>query len=459
MIVDRSLLYKMFATSKHNNKWWILGAMGCALGIILLDETMVGIALPTIQLDLGTTQVETHWIINGYLLLFACFIAVGGKLGDIIGLETVFFLGSTVFGLASIASGFAQNGLWIIAMHAIQGIGGAVVFPVSMAMLTVAFPQKQRGLALGIYSAVGTVFIIVGPLLGGFFTQFVSWRWIFWINPPLVGGIMLVVLASWKNQPLKDKRHSIDYLGLITLVLGLSGCVFAIMQGPIWGWLNPWTLSFFIGGSTILFLFVLIELQVLNPLIEVRLFQNGTFTASNLVVFMVQYSKMAVIIFGAFHFQKVFNMTPLMAGIALMPALVPIVIFVIPVGELADRFGSRWPSLIGLLVSVLSLLVMALAETVKSYDVFVPGLILWGIGASFLFAPPRKAVMDAVPLEKHGQASGIVLTAQMLGGVIGMAICSALLAMTGNYWVVFLVTSGITFAVLVISWFTLESPT
>lgn len=440
----------------NNRKWWILAAMGGVLGLILLDETVVGVALPTIQRDLGLSLIGGHWVINAYLLVFAGLTAAGGRFGDIIGVKKLVIVGIAIFGLASLASGFAESGAWLITARAIQGIGAAAILPASMAMIAIVFPEKQRGTAIGIYGAIGTVFLSLGPLAGGIFTDFVSWRWIFWINPPIVVAITLVVLAAWTDPPHADTAARIDFPGLLTLVSGLGMLVFAIMQGPDWGWSDPAVWGMLLGGVILFAVFVVVELRPRTPLIEVDLFRNVSFSVCNLVVFTGQVTKMAMFIFGALYFQHVLKMSPLVAGLALLGATAPIAFTCIPAGRFADRFGPRRPALAGLAIMTIALLWLGLAVAWNRYDLMLPAMLMYGVIQPLLFAPPMQAIMNAVPVEKQGQAGGIVLSAQFLGGTIGMACLGALLAATGSYQVVFLATGAWVALVFVLGWFAIS---
>ena len=441
-----------------NRKWWILGAMGGVLGLILLDETVVGVALPTMQRELGLSVVGGHWVINAYLLVFAGLTAAGGRLGDIIGVKKLVIVGIAIFGLASLASGFAESGAWLIAARALQGIGAAAILPGSMAMITVIFPEEQRGMAIGIYGAIGTVFLSLGPLAGGFFTDFVSWRWIFWINPPIVIAIALVVLVAWTDPPHEDTAARIDFPGLLSLVTGLGMVVFAIMQGPEWGWSHPAVWGLLLAGLAVLLLFVFIELRPKTPLIEVDLFRNASFSVCNLVVFTAQVTKIALFVFGALYFQHALGMSPLIAGLALLTATVPIAFTAGPAGLITDRFGSRRPALAGLAIMAGALIWIGVAVAWNRYELLVPAMLVYGIFQPLLFVPPMRVVMGAVPAEKQGQAGGIVLSAQFLGATIGMACLGTLLAATGSYQVVFLATGAWVALVLVLGWFVIRDP-
>ena len=445
------------SATADSRRWWLLAGMGGTIGVVLLDETVVATALPTIRDTLAETQIASHWVINAYLLVFAGFAAAGGKLGDIFGQRAPFLAGLALFGLSSFACGLAQSGGWLITARAIQGGGAAVIFPLSMAMVTIAFPAAQRGVALGIYGAIGSTFLALGPLVGGFFTELISWRWIFWINPAIAVAIALIVLTTWRDPPRKGaQRARIDFPGLISLVGSLSMLVFAVMQGPVWGWGHPAILALLGGGGALLMVFIRVEARRRMPLIEVALFRGASFRVCNLVVFAAQVSKIAAIVFGALYLQDEVKMSPLTAGLALLPAVGPWPFMSTPSGRLADRYGARPVVLWGLALTGAAFLWLSLAARADDYLLLTPGLLLWGVGAIILFAPARSAVMNACPAEKHGQVGGILITAQILGGTIGMAVCGTLYATTHSFAAVFLATAGFVLAVFVLGWRAIE---
>jgi EmrB/QacA subfamily drug resistance transporter len=442
----------MLEIDDHRRKWWVLAAMGGVLGLILLDETVVGVALPTIRDDLGMSQVTAHWVVNAYLLVFAGLVVAGGKLGDMIGLRRLFVGGVTLFGLASMTAGFAESSLWLIAARGVQGIGAAVIFPASTAILTRVFASGERGLALGIYAAIGTVFVALGPLVGGFFTDTFSWRWIFWINLPLVAAIALVVLLVWAEPAPAHRTGRFDPAGLVTLVLGLGALVFAVMEGPEWGWQHPLIWALLAGGVLLLALFVVAERQAAQPLVELDLLRSPLFTVCTLMLFTAQFSEIAMIVFGALYLQDVLRMSALQAGLALLVAVGPIPFVAVPAGRIADRFGQHWPSIVGLALTGIGMLLLAGAVAFERYAFMVAPMIVWGVGIPFMFGPAQRAMMNAVAADKQGQAAGIGRGAQQMGGTIGMAVCGTLLAMTGAFEAVFLVAGCLSLAVLAIDW-------
>jgi len=426
--------------------------MGTVLGIVTLDETVVGVTLPTMIRELGLTTIASHWVINAYLLVFTVLAATAGRLGDIIGLRLLFVIGLAIFALASLACGFAQSGNWLIALRAAQGIGAAVIFPGSLAMMTHAFPEEQRGLAMGIYGSIGTTLLSLGPLAGGFFSEFLSWRWIFWINPPIVLVVALVVLAAWRDPPREGARVRLDMPGLIALVVGLGLAVFAVMQGADWGWSDSIIWLLLGAGFVVLIAFVLIEMKVSQPLIDVALFRNGAFTTFNLAIFSAQFSKIAVFVFIALYLQDVLGYGPLLAGTVILIATVPTMLTAYPTGIVLDRVGSRVLLVGASIAGLIAMLLFAFAVLWKSFLLLVPALIVWGVCVSLWFVPSLRDVMNAVPPDKRGEAGGISMTAQLLGGTVGMTICSVLFSTTSAYWPIYALTAALVAIVLALSW-------
>lgn len=439
-----------------NRKWWILAAMGGALGLVVLDETIVGVALPTIRAELAMSQVGSHWIVSAYLVVFAGLVAAAGKISDLVDVRRYFVAGVLLFGLASLACGFAEIGAGLIAARTVQGVGAAVVFPTSVALLAKVFPPEQRGLAFGIHVACGGTFMALGPLAGGILIDVLSWRWIFWINLPVAAAVALIVWTGWTLRPRTGPSPPFDIAGLVTLVLGLGALVLGLMEGADWGWSTPRTIAVLAGGAVLLVAFAVIEAGRAAPLIDVRLFGNATFTAANMAIFAGQFGQIAVVVFVAVYLQHGLGMSPLNAGLALLPGVLALPFSPIVAGRLSDRFGARRPILLGLLLFGMSLLGMAYAVSAGSYAWLVPCLVVWGCTMPLLYVPTRRAVMAVVPEAEHGEASGVNLTAQLLGGTIGMAACGTLLAETASYRAIFLAAGTLALAVLAIAWFSLE---
>ncbi len=339
--------------------------MGAILGVVLLDETVVGVALPTIQSELGLSTNTAHWVVNIYVLVFAALAAAAGRIGDLAGHGRMMAIGLAVFGLASIAWGLALGGSGLILARAAQGIGAAIIFPTSLAMVAMSFPEDQRGLALGIYGSIGTTFLALGPMTGGLITEYLSWRWIFFINPPIVLAIIVIVRAFWRDADragaAPPARAGFDLRGLALLVAGLGLSIAAVMEGPEHGWEHPAILFALALGLVLLVAFVRVEARTPDPLIEVDFFRNPTFAGCNLVIFNAQFGKMALFVFGALFLQDALGFSPLQAGLALLPAVAPQIAIAPIAGRVADRYGARWPSILAVLATAAGFALCAMA--------------------------------------------------------------------------------------------------
>lgn len=441
----------MQTKAQDRSRWWILGAMGAILGVILLDETVVSVALPTIRAELNLSRLDAHWVVNIYLLVLACFAGAAGRLGDILGIRVLLSAGLMIFGLASALGGFAETGLALLTARAVQGFGAALIFPLSMVVLIQSFDEKERGLVLGLYGGIGTVFLSLGPLVGGVLTEYLSWRWIFWVNPPIVLAVAAIAWAYWRDPP-HQPEVGFDWKGLLLLVPGLAALVFGIMEGPDRGWTQPEVIMALLMGLSALALFVRVERRIQTPLIAISLFAKPGFAASNMILFTAQFGKIALFVFGASYFQTKLGFSPLAAGAALLPIAFP-QIFVAPMaGKVADRFGTRGPSLTGTALGTLAIVLVALGMHLEVTAPIYTGYILWGCCVPFLFVPPRRAIMLAVPQELRGQASGISMTFQLLGGTVGMALGSSVYALSNSYTMVFGFVAGFAACVLAYSY-------
>ncbi|MDA4848270.1 DHA2 family efflux MFS transporter permease subunit [Hoeflea poritis] len=445
----------MLIVNENNRKWWLLTAMSGGLGLVLFDETVVGVALPVIRSELGMSEIASHWVVNAYLLVFAGLVAIGGRMGDLFSLKPLFLAGTALFGLSSVAAGFAPNTETLIIARGIQGIGAAIVFPLSLSIITLIFPPEQRGLALGLNGTIGTVFLALGPFVGGLFADFLSWRWIFWINPFLTAAMIFIVVRAWGDVEERKDERPLDIPGVVLLCAGLGLVVFALMQAPDFGWSNPVTIIPLAVGIVASALFVVHELRNRAPLIDLELFASSTFAASNAIIFLAQFMKVCTFVFGALYFQAKLGMSPFVAGLAILPLVVLQPFLAAPTGMIVDRYGTRLPSVIGVAIALVSVLWFTLAIPGQLYWSILPAFLLWSVAMPFLFIGPQKAVMGSVRPENRGQAGGIVMTGQMLGGTIGMAVASAIFSTTQNYQAIFRAVTALTLVTLVYVWLAL----
>lgn len=353
-------------------------------------------------------------------------------------------------------SGFAPNGLTLLIARGIQGVGAAAIFPLSLTLIALSFDGAERGKALGIYGAIGTCFLAAGPLVGGALTSGLSWRWIFWINPVVVTCVAFVVWRFWRDPPRQIKER-FDLTGMVLLVFGLSLLVYGIMQGPDVGWKQSNVLAALVIGVLALAIFVFAENRRKDPLVAVSLFRDPTFTASNLIVGTAQYAKIATFVFGSMYLQTVEGWGPFWSGLALLPAVVP-TSFLSPIaGKLSDERGTRWPALVGLVSITGGLSLIAVGMTLKSTTVIFLGFVFFGSAVSLMFVPSQRAVTMSVAPHMQGQAGGIVLSTQLIGGTVGMALCSTMLAMTSSFAAVFWLAAFVSLMVLIYSYFAIDT--
>lgn len=418
--------------SHGNRKWWVLAAMSGALAMVLLDQTIVGVALPTIQADLGASPTAAQWIVNAYLLAMAALIAAGGRLSDIYGAIRLFYAGVVVFAVSSALCGLAQSEAWIVAARAVQGLGAALMIPSSMAVAANAFAPRERGRAIGTYQGIAVTALALGPLLGGAITQFLSWRWVFWVNVPVAAAIVLTTAASRPSGVAEHVQagQRLDVRGLVALVCAVCGVVTALMQGSAWGWTSAPTLVALSIGAAASAAFVFIELRAREgALVDIRLLGDRNFGGASLVLFSANAVAVAFVVFGSIYMQTVLRAGPLMAGLAMLPAIIPSAVISPIAGGLADRFGPRRPAVAGSIMAAMGYAWIAGAARAESYGLLASGLVFASIGLPLVFNSATVSSLNAVPASRRGEASGTIESVQQIGGAVGLAVVGAV--MTG----------------------------
>ena len=408
-----------------NRKWWTLGAMCFALFMIMLDNTVVNVALPSIERDLGSSLSSLEWIINGYTLAFAVFLATGGRLGDIFGRRLTFLIGVALFSISSATAGFAPDTTWLVGSRVVQGIGGALMMPATLSIVTNAFPPSERGKAIGTWAGVSALALAIGPVLGGFLTEAVSWRAIFFINLPVGIGAVLATLFAVRESRDHTVGREVDYAGVATLTVALTALVLALIEGNSWGWGSVPVLSLLVGSVVMMGVFVLVELRVAAPMVEFRLFASRNFVGSNLIALIVTFAMLAQFFFLALYMQNILGYSPLQAGLRFLPATLMIVAIAPIAGRLTDRIGPRIPIAVGLTLVSAAMFWLTQIDTSTSYGDLFPSFILMGVGMALVMSPMSTAAMNAVANAKAGIASGILSMNRMIGGTLGIAVIGA----------------------------------
>jgi len=431
-VTGRILAQRHRLITDENSRWWTLAAMCFALFMIMLDNTVVNVSLPSIQRDLHASLSALEWTVNAYTLTFAVLLVTGGRLGDIFGRRRMFLFGVVVFGISSAAIGFAPSDTVLVAFRAVQGIGAAFMMPATLSLITQAFPPEQRGTAIGTWAGVSALALAIGPVVGGFLTEDVSWRAIFFINPPIAVGAVAVALFAARESRDETVGRSVDFPGIAALTLGLTALVLALVEGNTWHWGSTRIISLFVVAVLGLTLFVALEPRVRAPMLDFSFFRTRTSLGANLVAFIVSFAMFAQFFFLTLYMQNVLHYSPLQAGLRFLPATVVIIVMGPLAGRLTDRVGPRPLMTLGLVLVGCALLVQSRLTVHTGYGLLLPGFILMGMGMGLVMSPMSTAAMNAVDRTKAGAASGVLSMSRMVGSTFGVATMGALVTTIGR---------------------------
>jgi EmrB/QacA subfamily drug resistance transporter len=411
---------------------WTSIVTSVALFMVTLDNLVVTTALPSIRVDFGATLGSLGWTVNAYTLAFAVLLLPAAALGDRLGRRRVFASGLVVFTLASAAAALAPSAAALIAARALQGAGAAAVMPLSLTLLSEAFPAGRRGLALGIWSGVSGLGVALGPLAGGAVVEGISWHWIFWLNVPI--GLVLVPLAAARLTESRGPGRRLDLPGLALAASGLLGLVFGIVKAQDYGWTSTTVLVSGIGGLALLSAFVAWERHAPEPMLPMRFFRSRGFTATSGVTVSMFFGTFGSIFLLAQFFQTVQGYSPLEAGLRTLP-WTGMTILVAPIaGILSDRIGPRPLMALGLALQSSAMAWLALVSTpAVPYGELVLPFMMAGAGMALVFAPAANAVLSAVRPEEAGQASGATSTFREVGGALGVSVLSTVFAGAGSF--------------------------
>ncbi len=415
------------------NPWLILTALCLGFFMILLDTTIVNVAIPQMSLHLDAGLSDVLWILNAYILVYAVLLITAGRLGDLYGPKQLFVAGLIVFTAASAACGFAQNPTQMIIFRIVQGLGGALLTPQTLSTITMIFPPSKRGAAFGLWGAVAGVSTVAGPTLGGWLVTDYSWRWIFFVNVPV--GIVTLVLAAVVMPNIKlNRRHRLDLGGVALSTASLFLITYGLIEGQSHRWGKVWgpiTIPMVIGaGVVLLVLFLYLQYLERNsePLVPFKLFADRNFSTMNFVVAAIGFGMLGLFLPLTIYLQSVLGLTALQAGLTTAPMSV-ISMFVAPVaGRFADRVGGKWILFVGVALFAGGMGILIDSAHVDSTRLhLLPGLIVAGFGLGMTFAPLQTIAMRDVEPRMAGAASGIINTTRQLGAVVGSAAVGALL--------------------------------
>jgi EmrB/QacA subfamily drug resistance transporter len=412
----------------ENRKWWTLAAVSFGLFMIMLDNTVVNVALPSIERDLHISISQLEWIVTAYALVFAALMITGGKLGDLYGRRRIFVVGLAIFTLSSLACGFAPSSGFLIGARAVQGIGAALMSPATLSIITATFPPKQRGQAIGIWAGVSAMALAIGPLAGGLIVDNINWNWIFFVNVPV--GVLGIVVARFFIDESRDTSHeqSIDLPGLATSAAGLFALSYALIEGNAKGWASAEILGLFAAAVVLLVAFVLFESRQRLPMLDLSLFKIGSFVGANIVAMLVSLGMFGVFFFVSLYVQNILGYSPTRAGATFLPMTILIILLAPIAGKQSDRIGSRWLMGGGMTLLGISLLFYQRVGLHSTFWTLLPAMVLGGIGMAFTMSPMTSAAMGAVPIDKAGVGSGVLNSFRQIGGALGIALMGAILA-------------------------------
>jgi EmrB/QacA subfamily drug resistance transporter len=412
--------------TEENRRWWTLAAMCFALFMIMLDNTVVNVALPSIQEDLDATISSLEWTVNAYTLTFAVLLVTGGRLGDIFGRRRMFILGVLAFALSSAAIGLAPDQTWLVLGRAAQGVGAALMMPATLSIITNAFPPEMRGKAIGTWAGVSGLALAIGPVVGGFLTEHVSWRAIFFLNLPVAVGAVAMTLFAARESRDETVERRIDLPGVATLTIALTSLVLALIEGNAWGWGSVEIVALLVTAVIGFAAFVAIEARAEVPMVDLSFYRSRSFMGANVVAFVISFAMLAVFFFVALYMQNILGYDALEAGIRFLPSTVLIIVTAPIAGRLADRVGPRNLIVVGLLLIALALYIETHITIDTGYGLLLAAFMVMGVGIGLTMSPMSTAAMNAVDVTKSGVASGILSMSRMVGGTFGVAAIGAL---------------------------------
>jgi len=427
---------RTFDVVERHRKWWTLGAVSFGLFMIMLDNTIVNVALPSIGrgLEVGVSQLE--WVVNGYTLAFAVLLLTGGRVADLYGRRLVFQIGLALFTLSSFACGLAPDASMLIAARVFQGGGAALMMPATLSIISAAFPSEERGTAIGIWAGVSGSALAIGPLLGGILTEHIGWSWIFFVNVP-VGVVALIasfVLIVETRAGGMDRK--IDVPGLLASAGGLLALTYALIEANRYGWASARILALFACAAALLAAFVLIERRERRshaPMLDVALFRNRTFSGANLAAMLVSLAMFGIFFFVSLYMQNILGYSPVHAGVVFLPMTGLVVVSAPLAGRVTDLIGPRWPIATGMLLLGCALFIFSTLGLHSGFTDMLPAMLIGGLGMGVAMGPMTTAALSAISVDQAGVGSSVVSTARQVGGTLGIAVMGAIVAAAETY--------------------------
>ena len=408
-------------------KWAVLSVICFGLFMILLDVTIVNIALPSIMRDFKSNLASIEWIMNVYVLVFASLLLTLGKLGDLFGRKLFFGIGLVVFTLASLGCALAPNLPVLLISRGIQALGGAAMLPATLSILNVEFDKSQRGLALGIWGAVAGAANALGPIIGGSLVDAMSWRWVFVINIPIGIIVLIFTLIIVRESVNPNINRHVDIPGVLVISTALFCLTYALVEGQKYGWTSATILALFATALVGMVAFVLMELRMKNPLADLRLFKNRSFSAGNIVGLVINFGLIGIVFLLVLYLQIVLKLSALSAGLWILPFPLGIILVAPFAGRLTDKIGGRWILFVGTLITAVGFFLLSDLSGVTHWTHVLLPLLVCGVGIGTVMAPVTTVIMASTPVEKSGVGAGILSTTRQIGAVMGLSVLGAVL--------------------------------
>jgi EmrB/QacA subfamily drug resistance transporter len=425
-MASASRLGGILGVTQANRRWFCLVGTCMGLFVLMLDSTVINVALPAIARDLDATTAGLQWVMNAYLLVLAAFVVSAGRVGDIVGRRRVFLIGMTTFAAGSAVAAISESEEMLVAARVLQGLGGAALLGLSLAIVSTVFPPGERGRALGIWAGVSALALGVGPLVGGGLVEAVSWRWLFWVNLPFCVLGVVLVLASTDEQRDETAARRIDVPGVITVGLGLAAIVIALVEGKVWGWTSVVTLGVFAAGVALLIAFWFIEHRARSPIVEFDLFRNGPYFGASAAGFCLVGCYWALMFLQPQYLQTDLGHSALEAGVLILPVTAPMIAISPLGGRMIARFGVRPLMTVGMALGTAGLVVLTQVDASSGYGLLFPGYLLFGISLGCVYAPMSTAAMAAMPRAKAGIAAGVLAMNRVMAGAVTLAAAGAI---------------------------------
>jgi EmrB/QacA subfamily drug resistance transporter len=388
----------------------------------------VNVALPSIQSDLGLKISELEWVVTGYALTFGAFMLTGGKLADLLGRRRIFVIGLVIFTASSLACGLAGSAAVLIGARVVQGLGAALMNPATLSIITVSFPPRQRGTAIGIWAGVSALALAIGPLVGGILTEKIHWSWVFFINVPV--GVLAIAAAFVFIDESRDtsSEQRPDVPGLVTSALGLFALTYGLIEANEYGWTSARILGSFAVAAVSLVSFVLLERYQRLPMLDLTLFRNKAFSGANAVMLLVGLAMFGIFFYVSLYVQQILGFSAIQAGASFLPWTLLIILIAPQAGRLSDRIGPRPFVTAGMVILSGAMIVFSRLGLHENFWGLLPGMLLGGVGMSFAMAPVTAAAMQSVRPDKAGVGSAVLNSARQVGGSMGVAIMGAIVA-------------------------------